>query len=102
MTDQSVQTWKVSLLDTLKTIVLPIAVVFLTEPLYRKPLYEESLKLAPEMQAYDSWKPFMQVVSALGTGKTYACFIAISFNVIPKPAALYLWSGIAFANYTMN
>ena len=46
-------------LDILKTVVLPLALVFLTEPLYREPLYNESLKLAPEMQKYDSWKPVM-------------------------------------------
>ena len=46
-------------LDLLKTVVLPLALVFLTEPLYREPLYNESLKLAPEMQKYDSWKPVM-------------------------------------------
>ena len=102
MADQNVQNWKATLLDSLKTIVLPLVVVFLTEPLYRKPLYEESLKLTPEIQTYDSWKPFMLFVSALGTGKIYASFTAISFNLIPKPAALYLWSGIAFASYTNN
>ena len=41
--------WKSTIFDLLKTVVLPLAVVFLTEPLYRQPLYDESLKLAPEM-----------------------------------------------------
>ena len=89
-------------LDLLKTVVLPLAVVFLTEILYREPLYNESLKLAPEMQKYDSWKPFMKIVSGLGTGKAYACFLTICFNSMPKPASLYFWCGIAFVNYTMN
>ena len=38
----------------------------------------------------------------LGTGKTYAVFYIVLFNTISKPASLYFWCAIAFANYTMN
>ena len=44
----------------------------------------------------------METVSALGTGKVYAIIMAVSYNIVPKYACLYLWCGIVFANYTMN
>ena len=44
------KSWKAMTIDILKTVVLPLALVVFTEPLYRQPLYDESLKLAPEMQ----------------------------------------------------
>ena len=94
--------WKSRTLDILKTVIVPLAVVFLTEALYKQPLYDESLKLAPELQKYEEWKPFMKTVSGLGTGRAYACFLVVTFNSIPKPASLFFWCGIAFANFTMN
>ena len=94
--------WKSTIFDLLKTVVLPLAVVFLTEPLYRQPLYDESLKLAPEMQKYDSWRPFMELASAIGTRSAYAFYMTMCFNSMAKPACLYFWCGIAFAFYVTN
>ena len=44
----------------------------------------------------------MKLVSKLGTGTAYACFLTFCFNSMAKPANLYFWCGITFANYTMN
>ena len=40
---------KSSTLDILKTVILPLAVIFIAECFYREPLYQESLELAPEL-----------------------------------------------------
>ena len=59
MSQQTEKSSTSAILDSIKTIILPLALVFLIEPFYRQPLYDESLTLAPEMQKYDSWKPLM-------------------------------------------
>ena len=48
-----------TIFDILKTVVLPLAIVFLTEPLYKQPLYDESLEFTPELQKMDELKPFL-------------------------------------------
>ena len=50
----------------------------------------------------ESWQTLMEIVSSLGTVEAYVCFLVFCFNLMPKPACLYLWSGFTFANYTIN
>lgn len=40
-------------LRLLKTVVLPLAIVFIAELFYREPLYNESLSLIPELQSHE-------------------------------------------------
>ena len=49
-----------------KWVVLPLAVVFLTEPLYRQHFYDETLSEAPDMQGVTKLKAFFENISTLG------------------------------------
>ena len=44
----------------------------------------------------------MELVSNLGTGFAFAFYLTFCFNSMPKPASLYFWCGIMFANFILN
>lgn len=44
----------------------------------------------------------MELLSGFGAGRTYAFFLVLVLNVMPKPASLYIWCGVFFAMFTMN
>lgn len=91
-----------SLGELLRNIVLPLAVVFLIEPLYRDYLYDLSLKLTPELQKQESLKSIMKVISGMGSGQFYGFVLVFIFNTVAKPAALYMICACSFANYALN
>lgn len=90
------------LVNFLLHVVLPLAIIFSIEPFYREPLYKASLSFAADIQKMEELKPFFQAISFMGSGGFYGFMCIVIFNVVSKPAALYIYSGIAFANYTMN
>ena len=91
-----------SISDILRHIVLPFALVYGLELLYREPLYKFSLDFAHDLQQSKKAEPFFGAISWLGAGQFYAFITVLIFNGVAKPAALYMFSGIVFANYTMN
>ena len=85
--------------EVLKHIVLPIAIVYLLELFYREPLYDLSIDLAPEFQKHSELKPLFTAVSWFGyTPFSFILFMAL-FNIIAKPAALYIICGYSFTTY---
>ena len=54
------------------------------------------------MQKRTSWKPTMLFVSDLGGFDAFKALLSLCFNLMPKPASLYFWCGIAFANFSLN
>ena len=85
-----------------KSVFLPLIVVFLLELIYREPLWELSMKDAPEMQKKTKMLSFFRTVSAVGKGNLLLSIYAILFNVMSKPAALYFACAIALTNFIMN
>lgn len=88
--------------DLLWTVVIPLAIVFGTEPLYRDTLNQTSMDVAPDLQKMDELGSTLKVISHLGKGGAYGIYLVVAFNIMPKPVALYLTCGVAFCNYLMN
>lgn len=47
-------------------VLLPLAAIFLTEPIYRRPLFDLTLKDVPVMQSYTSFKGYFDLMTLLG------------------------------------
>lgn len=57
---------KLRAIRAFKWVVLPLAIVFLTEPMYRQHFYDETLSEAPDMQDITKLKAFFENISYLG------------------------------------
>ena len=101
MSDKS-QSLKVIAWDLLLTVVLPLAVVFGTEPLYRDTLYQTSLDIAPDLQKMEEVNFVLKGISRLGKNGAMGMYLTIVFNVTPKPVALYITCGFCFCYYLTN
>ena len=88
--------------ELLLWVVLPLAIVFGTEPLYRESLYKTSIEITPDLQKMEEIGPLMKVVSALGSGGAIGTITILLFNIMPKPTALYIWCGVGFTAYLFN
>jgi len=76
------------ILFTLAALVL----ILLLEYCYRDTLYEKSLLDAPHMQKKKKLFGFFAHISALGRFPVHLFILVVVFNVVSKPAALYIWS----------
>ena len=93
---------KLGAIGLLKWVIVPIAAIMLTEPLYRESMHLDSLDTIPQMQQVTKLKPFFTYVSMLGSGDFFSIAYIVVFNVMPKPAALYFWCVIAFSSFVLN
>ena len=54
------------------------------------------------MQELTKLKSFFTTVASLGWPPLTALICIVSINLMPKPSALYLWSGMAFVSFLCN
>mmetsp|Transcript_21617 Transcript_21617/g.28936 ORF Transcript_21617/g.28936 Transcript_21617/m.28936 type:complete len:102 (+) Transcript_21617:172-477(+) len=54
------------------------------------------------MQEMKKLKKFFTIITAIGTAPLTILFYIVSINLMPKPAALYLWCSMAFVGYLTN
>jgi len=90
------------LVKTAKSVVLPLAICFLLEILYRDALWQKTLEDTPVMQKKTKMLPFFRTISDFGKGEILVGIYAVLFNVMSKPAALYFACSIALTNFLMN
>ncbi len=80
-------------------VLLPLMLIFGLEMLYRDTLFSASLKDIPLMQANPKLKPLMQNISWAGGMPATILVLAVALNLMSKPAAYYLISGVTFVQY---
>ena len=90
------------MIEVVKFGIVPLVAVLLTESMYRDDLYKQSLEDIPNMQELTKLKSFFNTVVALGSPPITILFYVVSFNLMPKPAVLYLWSAMAFCHFLGN
>jgi membrane-associated phospholipid phosphatase len=90
-------------MDTAKQIavgvVLPLVAVFGLELLYRDTLFETTLRDVPLMQAKGKLRPLMENISTVGGMPATFFVLVVASNLMSKPAAFYLISGVLFVQY---
>lgn len=82
--------------------MLPLLIVLLTERLYNSSLYSKSLEDIPKMQEISKLKKFFNAAAALGSPPMTIVFYVGTINLMPKPAALYMWCAMTFTIYLTN
>jgi hypothetical protein len=79
--------------------IIPLALVFGLETLYRAPLYGKTINEVPLMQKKKSLHNFMFNVSLIAEFiMPPLAFISV-FNLIHKISATFIWSAISLAVY---
>lgn len=90
-------------MDTAKQIafgvIFPLVAVFGLELLYRDTLFETTLRDVPLMQAKAKLRPLMENISTVGGMPATFFVLVVASNLMSKPAAFYLISGVLFVQY---
>ena len=78
---------------------MPLLIVFITERMYHSNMYQQSLEDIPDMQEIKKLNTFFTTVAWVGNPRILYFFYIISINLMPKPAALYIWCSTASVSY---
>lgn len=81
-------------------VVFPVLAVFVLELLYRDTLFATTIKDVPLMQAKSKLRPLMETISTIGGMPATVAILVVALNLMSKPAAFYLISGVSFVQYT--
>lgn len=76
--------------------LIALTLVFALELLYRSPLQAQSLTMIPEMQINERPKSLMSRVSLLSEFVVVPLSLLLSFNLINRISALYVWMSVGF------
>lgn len=90
---------KERILNLTKFVFIPIGLVLIFELFYRDPLFNKTLVDVPLMQEKQKLKPFFSFITQIGSKVPIMMVYGVTFNIMSKPAVLYLWTTMASINY---
>jgi hypothetical protein len=90
------KTAKERAIHALKMVIGPFAICFALELMYRNSLYAASLEDQPKMQKHKKLHHFFVMISEGGEWYVHLICGAVVFNIVPKAAALYIWTSYYF------
>ena len=94
--------WKLRAKNISKHILLPLAILFVTELFYREPLWQQTLEEVPVMQEKKKLYKFFHTITTMGNFYSFFLIYALCFNLMPRPAAMYIICASTFVHYLNN
>jgi hypothetical protein len=79
--------------------LLPLTAIFLTEPIYRRLLFDLTLKDIPAMQSFTGLKGYFDLMTLLGEFWIIILVLCIIFNISNILTALYIWMSLSMISF---